>query len=203
MILRGCSTSSPASPKLASIRRELAHARSRITRSLESLMRRSSEAIQEELVTVRNDRYVIPVRSDHQSRIKGVAHGGSSSGATVFVEPLETIEANNELQNLREAEQREIGEILFSLSEELRRQLPAIEIASRAIAELDFINAKAAFGESFDCVVAIVSEPRQVGVATESRTQPKKPVDPVATAPGSDTTLEFITARHPRLEENL
>ena len=72
-------------------------------------MRRSSEAIQEELVTVRNDRFVIPVRSDHQARIKGVAHGSSSSGATVFIEPLETIEANNELQTLREAEQREIG----------------------------------------------------------------------------------------------
>ena len=94
------------SPELASIRRELFNARSRITRSLENLMRRSSEAIQEELVTVRNDRFVIPVRSDHQARIKGVAHGSSSSGATVFIEPLETIEANNELQKLREAEQR-------------------------------------------------------------------------------------------------
>src|SRR3954470_11964723 len=102
-----------ASPQLAAIRRELTAPRSRITRSLESVMRRSSEAIQEELVTVRNDRFVIPVRADHQGRIKGVAHGASSSGATIFVEPLETIEANNELQTLREAEQREIAEILF------------------------------------------------------------------------------------------
>ena len=192
-----------ASPELASIRRELFNARSRITRSLENLMRRSSEAIQEELVTVRNDRFVIPVRSDHQARIKGVAHGSSSSGATVFIEPLETIEANNELQTLREAEQREIGEILLSLSEELRSHLTAIEIASRAIAELDFINAKAAFAASFDCVVPIVSEPR--AVATGSITHFRKPNDPVATAQGSETkaTLEFINARHPLLEENL
>ena len=190
-----------ASPQLAAIRRELATARSRITRSLENLMRRASEAIQEELVTVRNDRFVIPVRADHQGRIKGVAHGSSSSGATVFVEPLETIEANNELQTLRETEQREIAEILFSLSEELRRQLPAIEIAAATIAELDFINAKAAFGESFDCVVPIVSEPE--AIATGSR-RPTVPDDPVAIAPGSDTsTLEFINARHPLLEENL
>ncbi|HWP53492.1 MAG TPA: hypothetical protein VN476_05120, partial [Pyrinomonadaceae bacterium] len=190
-----------ASPQLAAIRRELATARSRITRSLESLMRRASEAIQEELVTVRNDRFVIPVRADHQGRIKGVAHGSSSSGATVFVEPLETIEANNELQTLRETEQREIAEILFHLSEELRRQLPAIEIAAATIAELDFINAKAVFGESFDCVVPIVSEPG--AIATGSR-RPIVPDDPVATAPGSDTaTLEFIEARHPLLEENL
>src|SRR6185369_7604455 len=97
----------------------------------------------EELVTIRNDRFVIPVRSDHQARIKGVAHGSSSSGATVFVEPLETIEANNELQTLRESEQREIAEILFALSEELRRELPAIDLAGNAVTELDFIGAKA------------------------------------------------------------
>src|SRR6266404_5584180 len=101
-----------ASPELARIRRELAQARSRITRSLEGVMRRSSEAIQEHLVTVRNDRFVILVRADHRGRINGVAHGSSSSGQTIFVEPLETIEANNELQSLREAEQREIAEIL-------------------------------------------------------------------------------------------
>src|SRR2546423_8190962 len=172
-----------ASPGLASIRRELFNARSRITRSLENLMRRSSEAIQEEIVTVRNDRFVIPVRSDHQARIKGVAHGSSSSGATVFIEPLETIEANNELQTLRDAEQREIAEILFGLSEELRRQLPAIELAASAIGELDFINAKAAFAESFDCVVAIVA---QTSVCEGQETQ---------TEVCATTTLEFINAR--------
>src|SRR5216683_1909862 len=165
-----------ASPELARIRRELASARSRITRALESLMRRSSEAIQEELVTVRNDRFVIPVRADHQARIKGVAHGSSSSGATIFVEPLETIDGNNELQRLREAEQREIAEILFALSEELRRELPAIQLAADAVTELDFIGAKAAFAEKFSCVVPEV---------------------------GTSSTLEFIDARHPLLEETL
>ena len=192
-----------ASPQLATIRHEIARARSRITRSLESLMRRSSDAIQEELVTIRNDRFVIPVRSDHLSRIKGVAHGSSSSGATIFVEPLETIEANNELQTLREAEQREIAEILFALSEELRRELPAIEQAANAITELDFIGAKATFAESFDCVVPeIGTEPG--ALATGSQTQVERH-DPLATARGSDTnnTLEFIDARHPLLEEGL
>jgi DNA mismatch repair protein MutS2 len=175
-ILPGGELDDCASPELARIRRELASARSRITRSLESLMRRSSEAIQEELVTVRNDRFVIPVRADHQARIKGVAHGSSSSGATIFVEPLETIDANNELQTLREAEQREIAEILFALSEELRRELPAIELAASAITELDFIGAKAAFAEKLSCVVPEV---------------------------GASASLEFIDARHPLLEETL
>src|SRR5712692_4175183 len=180
-----------ASPELARIRRDLANARSRITHSLENLMRRSSESIQEALVTVRNDRFVIPVRADHQGRIKGVAHGSSSSGATVFVEPLETIEANNELQSLREAEQREIAEILFALSEELRRELPAIELAASAVTELDFIGAKAAFAEAFNCVVPEVA---QTSVCEDDETQTKV----YATA-----ALEFIDARHPLLEEGL
>jgi DNA mismatch repair protein MutS2 len=189
-----------ASAQLAGIRHEIAKARSRITRSLENLMRRSSEAIQEELVTIRNDRFVIPVRADHQGRIKGVAHGSSSSGATVFVEPLETIEANNELQTLREAEQREIAEILFALSEELRRELPAIEQAAGAITELDFISAKAAFAEKFDCVVPEVAGSADVPSALSAEGANKSP------RPGSvssENTLELIEARHPLLEESL
>jgi DNA mismatch repair protein MutS2 len=188
-ILPGGELDDRASPELARIRRELTSARSRITRSLEALMRRTSEAIQEELVTVRNNRFVIPVRSDHQARVKGVAHGSSSSGATVFVEPLETIDANNELQSLREAEQREIAEILFALSEELRRELPPIELAAKAITELDFINAKAVFAERFQCVVPEVAQPLACD-ADESQTE-------------VCATLEFIEARHPLLEENL
>jgi DNA mismatch repair protein MutS2 len=186
-----------ASPQLAEIRHEISRARSRITRSLENLMRRSSEAIQEELVTIRNDRFVIPVRADHQGRIKGVAHGSSSSGATIFVEPLETIDANNELQTLREAEQREIAEILFTLSEELRRELPAIEQAAAAITELDFIGAKAAFAERFVCIVPEMAAgsadvPSALSAAAANGNSAR-----------AENTLEFIDARHPLLEESL
>ena len=117
------------------------------------------EAIQDELVTVRNDRFVIPVRSDHRTRVQGVAHGFSSSGATVFVEPLETIDANNELQTLRELEQQETARILFALTEELRGQGAGIEMAARAVEELDFIDAKAALHERFDCVVPEIGDP--------------------------------------------
>ncbi|HEY6660120.1 MAG TPA: hypothetical protein VI031_03225, partial [Pyrinomonadaceae bacterium] len=170
-----------ASPELASIRHEINVLRSRITRSLESLMRRSAEAIQDELVTIRNDRFVIPVKADHRGRVQGVAHGYSSSGATAFVEPLETIDANNELQGLHESETREIARILFGLSEELRAQLPAIEMAAAAVAELDFINARAIFHQNFNCVIPEIQ--------TEQ-----------ATASGQ---LELIEARHPLLEENL
>src|SRR5256714_4748442 len=125
-----------ASAELARIRHEIAGLRSRITRTLESVMRKSAEAIQDELVTIRNDRFVIPVKSDHRGRVNGVAHGYSSSGATAFVEPLETIDANNELQALHEAEAREIFRIILALPEELRANLPAIESHAGAADQL-------------------------------------------------------------------
>ena len=170
-----------ASPELASIRHEITVLRSRITRSLERLMQRSAEAIQDELVTIRNDRFVIPVKADHRGRVQGVAHGYSSSGQTAFVEPLETIDANNELQSLHESEAREIAKILYGLSAELRAQLPAIELAAEAVAELDFINARAVFHHTFNCVIP---EVRETNAYTSGE-------------------LELIEARHPLLEENL
>ena len=164
-----------ASPELARLRHEINRLRSSITRSLEGLMRRADEAIQDNLVTVRNDRYVVPVRSDHRGRVAGVAHGFSSSGQTVFVEPLETIDANNELQTLRETEEREVTRILAALTDDLRRELPSIERAAEAVAELDFVNAKAVMAARHACV-----EPEV----------------------GADA-LELVEARHPLLEENL
>jgi DNA mismatch repair protein MutS2 len=171
-----------ASPELGRIRHEISTLRSRITRTLEGLMRKSEEAIQDELVTIRNDRFVIPVKADHRGRIKGVAHGYSSSGATAFVEPIETVEANNELQGLHEAEAREVARILFALSEELRAQLPAIEMVATAVSELDFINAKAVFHRRFDCVVPTIERAHNAGVLA---------------------SLVLVEARHPLLEENL
>jgi DNA mismatch repair protein MutS2 len=165
-----------ASPELAQIRREINNQRGRITKSLESLMRNASGAIQDEIVTMRNERFVVPVKADFRGKVQGVAHGFSSSGATVFIEPLEAIEANNELQNLKGKEEREVARILFALTEDLRQQLPAIELAVEAVAELDFVKAKAEFARKFRAVVPTISD---------------------------DETLDLIDARHPLLEENL
>ena len=165
-----------ASPELAKIRREISNQRSRLTKSLEAVMRNSGDAIQDEIVTIRNDRFVIPVKADFRGKVGGVAHGFSSSGQTVFVEPLEAIEANNELQNLKGKEEREVARILFTLTEELREQLPAVESAIEAVAELDVIKTKVEFARKFRATVPEISE---------------------------DETLEFVEARHPLLEENL
>ena len=165
-----------ASPELLRLRREINLQRGRLQKALENTMRNAGDAIQDAIVTQRNERYVIPVKADFRGKIQGVAHGFSSSGATVFVEPLEAIEANNELQNLKGKEEREIARILFALTEDLREQLPGIEAAVEAVAELDFIKAKVEFARKFKAIVPTISD---------------------------DETLDLIDARHPLLEENL
>jgi DNA mismatch repair protein MutS2 len=175
-LLPGGEIDDSASPELARLRREINAQRARLTKSLESVMRSAGTAIQDEIVTIRNDRFVIPVKADFRGKVGGVAHGFSSSGATVFVEPLEAIEANNELQNLRGHEEREIARILSDLTETLREQLPAITVAVEAVAELDAVKAKVEFARKFRAVVPEVA---------------------------NDETLELIDARHPLLEENL
>ncbi|MEO8648528.1 MAG: endonuclease MutS2 [Acidobacteriota bacterium] len=176
LILPGGEIDDSASPELGRIRREIAAQRNRLTRSLESLMRGAGDAIQDAIVTIRNDRFVIPVKSDFRGKIAGVAHGFSSSGATVFMEPLDAIDANNELQNIRSAEEREIARILSCLTEELREHLPAIKTAVEAVIKLDVVKAKVEFARKFKAVVPEISE---------------------------DDTLELTEARHPVLEETL
>ncbi len=175
-LLPGGEIDDSASPELAKLRREISGQKARLTKSLESAMRKAGTAIQDEIVTVRNDRFVIPVKTDFRGKVSGVAHGFSSSGSTVFVEPLEAIEANNELQNLKGKEEREVARILFALTEELREQLPAVEMAVDAVAELDFIKSKVEFTRRFNAVVPEITD---------------------------DETLDLVEARHPLLEENL
>ncbi|MDH3530803.1 MAG: hypothetical protein OEQ28_14660, partial [Acidobacteriota bacterium] len=165
-----------ASPELNRIRREINSMRGRLTKSLESIMRKKGDAIQDEIVTIRNDRFVIPVKADFTGKVKGVAHGASSSGATVFVEPIETIEANNELQKFKSKEESEIARILFSLAEELRSNLSGVRKAAEVVGELDFIKAKATFAKTYDAVIPDVTD---------------------------DLDLELLDARHPILEESL
>ncbi len=175
-LLPGGEIDDKASPELARIRHEINLQRGRITKTLESAMRLAGTAIQDAIVTVRNDRFVIPVKVDFKGKVAGVSHGFSSSGGTVFVEPLDTIEANNELQNLKGKEEREIARILFEMTEDLRANLPAVEIAATAVAELDFIKAKVEFARKFRAVVPEITD---------------------------DNTLDLDGARHPLLQENL
>jgi DNA mismatch repair protein MutS2 len=142
-----------ASPVLRRIRRDINDRRSRIYRSLESLMHdRAPSAIQEDIVTIRNGRFVIPVRTDSRSQVPGVMHGLSSSGQTTFIEPLATIDQNNEMVRLREEEEIEIARILSEITEALRANRAGIVSIADALAEIDFTQAKARLSIEFNCV---------------------------------------------------
>jgi DNA mismatch repair protein MutS2 len=134
-----------ASPELREVRFQISKLRSQIQRSLETILKRADEAhaLQDEFITIRNERYVIPIRNDNRGAVAGVVHGMSSSGQTAFVEPLETIGLNNELVRLRELEQVEITKVLFSITEELREERAALEAMAGHVGQLDFIAAKA------------------------------------------------------------
>lgn len=147
-----------ASPELRVLRRDLTERRSRIHRALESVIHGQAQAVQEEIITFRNGRFVIPVRTDSRNQIPGVVHGLSSSGQTTFVEPLTIINQNNDLVRLREQEEIEVSRILFYITESLRENLEPIKAMVGVVAELDVAQAKAAFAIEFQCVVPLISE---------------------------------------------
>ncbi len=144
-----------ASVALQRLRRDIERQQRQIQTSLERFLRthRDDGTLQEEFITLRNDRFVVPVVAGQQRKVYGVIHGASSSGHTLFVEPLETIDLNNELVRLREEEQREVARILRELTELLRGNGPQIQALVETIGRLDLLFAKAAFASDFDCVI--------------------------------------------------
>ena len=125
-----------------------------IQQSLQSYLRRLSDggAVQDELITIRGERFVIPVKVEQRRRVQGVAHGASSSGQTVFMEPLETIEQNNELVRLHDEEQGEIHRILLEMTARIGEHADALAAAVEILGELELQFAKARFAEDYDCV---------------------------------------------------
>ena len=143
-----------ASPELNRIRREQERQQRAIEESLRSALRRLSGegSTQEDLITIRGDRFVIPVRSELKRRVSGVVHGASSSGQTVYVEPLETIEQNNELVRLIEEEQAEIHRIFVSLTRQVGGYAQALVEGARVLAIVDTMVARARFARDYECV---------------------------------------------------
>jgi DNA mismatch repair protein MutS2 len=183
-----------ASPELARIRREIEKQRRVIQESLRGYLRRLAEggAVQDELITIRGERFVIPVKIEQKRRVQGVVHGASSSGQTVFVEPLETIEQNNELVRLLDEEQAEIHRILLEMTRRIGEQAEAILACAEVLGELELQFAKARFAEDYNCVAVELSGDRQ---------------DPCGNSrlgcPASEARLLLHNARHPLLERNL
>lgn len=143
-----------ASPELNRIRREQERQQRAIEESLRSALRRLSGegSTQDDVITIRGDRFVIPVRSELKRRVSGVVHGASSSGQTVYVEPLETIEQNNELVRLLEEEQAEIHRIFVALTRQVSGYAHALVEGARVLALVDTLLARARFARDYDCV---------------------------------------------------
>jgi DNA mismatch repair protein MutS2 len=148
-----------ASPELRRIRRDIARQQKSIQESLERFLaaHRADGTVQEDFITIREDRYVVPVVAGQKSRVDGVIHGASGSGRTLFLEPLETIGLNNQLVRLREDELREIDRILLEITNTLREHADEIFSSVTTLAELDFIFAKAAFARACDAAVPTFS----------------------------------------------
>jgi DNA mismatch repair protein MutS2 len=147
--------SDDASPPLKRIRSNMVQARGNIQRSLEGILRARGEPAGQDYITLRNDRFVIPVRASDRRAVPGVVHAASATGQTVFVEPLEAIELNNRMVQLGDDETAEIARILDELTRRLRADHDALSAAAAAIAHLDSVLARARFAREMDCVVPV------------------------------------------------
>ena len=145
-----------ASPELKRIRRamEAQH------RAIEASLRRAASSLREsgasqsgseDVITVRGERFVIPVKAEYKRKVPGVVHGSSSTGQTVFIEPFETIEQNNELVRLLDEEQAEIHRILVALTRALAQQATPIELGTGILAEVESHFVRARFAQDLDC----------------------------------------------------
>src|SRR6266487_1476169 len=135
-----------ASPALRKIRFDIRGANQRLQERLRTLVNEFGNSLQEPIITIRNDRYVIPVKSESRSHVRGIVHDQSSSGATVFVEPIVVVELNNRVRELQIEERQEIERILRVLSSEVGREAESLKVGVELLAEFDMHLAKARYG---------------------------------------------------------
>jgi len=145
--------SDDASSTLRRIRASILATRETIQKNLKQILRARNAEAGEDYVTLRNDRFVIPVRAEQRRSLPGVIHGASATGQTVFMEPFETVEANNQLVQLSEDEAAELVRILRELTEKLQMIRGPLLAATETIAELDSVFARARFAREFDAVM--------------------------------------------------
>ncbi len=143
-----------ASPFLRRVRRDMEKLRRELQATLERFLRKYREdgVLREDFITLRNDRYVLPILSNQKGRVDGVVHGASGSGQTLFLEPLEALGMNNDLVRLQSDEMEEIRRILMELTRALRAWQPQIREAVEVVTDLEILFGKADYAEAFDCV---------------------------------------------------
>ncbi len=185
-----------ASPALYDIRRKIRAASSKIRDRLDKMIRSSQyqKALREAIVTMRNGRYVVPVKIEHRGEISGLVHDTSSSGATVFIEPAGVVEANNEIKVLQGKEQDEIDRILFELSTEAGSFYEGIKASYECAVELDVIFAKAKLAYDMKAMAPILNDSGKIilNKARHPLIDPKKVV-PTDIRLGTDFDTLIIT----------
>ncbi len=174
-----------ASPRLAIIRRELKIAFERLQNKLNRIVanKANQDKLQEAIVTMRHGRYVIPLKAEHKGKIKGIVHDSSASGATIFIEPLETVELNNKWRELQIEEEKEIRRILAELTEEIALESERIVRTVQLLGYLDLTFAKARYAVENNCV-----QPKMVAINAGQAN---------LSHPGS--SIQLKAARHPLL----
>lgn len=177
-ILDESTVADEASYALSNLRRKRRNLESSIKENLNKFIHSStySKFIMDPIVTIRNDRYVIPIKVEYKDNVKGFVHDISYSGSTVFIEPISIFELNNQAHNLQLEENVEIERILKNLSDSLIPIVNNIEISLNSIANLDLIFAKAKFSNKFKCVEPIINE---------------------------EKFIDFKEARHPLIDEKV
>jgi DNA mismatch repair protein MutS2 len=178
-----------ATPELAAIRARLHEAeraaRAAVARILKKCISDAASA-EDSQVTIRDGRLVIPVKAEYKRRIPGLLHDESATGQTVYLEPAEALELNNEVRELKNRERREIVRILTSIADNLRAQLPMLILTAKLLGRLDFIHAKASWGLDFRCAVPQLSANPELNLVEgrhpilwHNHTQSQKPVVPL------------------------
>lgn len=151
-----------ASAQLRTIRAQVQQKRKFIQKSLNDLMSRHADAIQEPLITIRADRYCIPVRADHRNAVPGILHERSGSGASFFIEPIAVVELNNDLADLLIDEREEIARITRQVAEAIMARAGEIMASMRIVAELDAIQACAVIGDLVKSTRPRFTEEREI-----------------------------------------
>ncbi len=182
-----------ASPKLASVRAERRVTHSRLMTKLQKIISNNASILQEALITQRDGRQVVPLQAQFKGKLKGIIHDQSSSGATLFIEPLSTVELNNQARELLLSERDEERRVLAELCAEIGEYADVINTGVEALAELDLAFAKAKYADAINA-----TEPLLHSLDKGRKTRDRKGKDTSVSHPPA--TVRLVKARHPLLD---
>ncbi len=194
-ILPGGEVADGASPALAQIRRQLAGAQARVKARLEGFIRSAAyqKYLQDPIVTIRENRYVIPVKQEYRAQVPGIVHDQSASGATLFIEPMAVLEANNEVRRLQAAEKQEVNKILSDLSAAVSMVSGDILASLDALGRLDLAMAKARYSLSLDAWEPVIKPGAHLDIRGGRHPLLEGEVVPITVSLGHDFDTLVIT----------